>query len=641
MCGIAGLVKWRQRPDAADAAAVLAMLDAESHRGPDDWGLLIPRSLGDVAADPFGDREHVRAYDDDRGPLRAILGARRLSILDPSSRGRMPMADPSGRVFIVHNGEVYNHADLRRELTSGDSPFSSGTDTEVMLRAHARFGDDAIARLHGMFAYALLDTRGASARVLLVRDRLGIKPLYYYEDAERLVWASEVRALLASGLVPDVAEPEALVRYLQLGSVPAPLTTVRGVRALGPGEWLSITEDGLTRHRYWSLAAVERERALDGASSRAEIVVATRALLDDVVERHLTADVPVGVFLSGGIDSSALVALAAPHRRPLVTLSLDASGDAQSEAPIARLVAERFGTAHQTVEIGDLGLDAAMPAFFRAMDEPTIDGLNTYVMGAAARRHGVPVILSGTGGDEVFWGYRHLRRARAYERVGDVVAALPGPARTGLARAVAGGGRAIRHGGALDRLAYWDRPSPTSLYLTVRGLFGPADVRRLLGTARDDLDAPAFASDRPSLARLEFEHYLPNQLLKDADVMGMAHAVEIRVPFLDHRLVEHVATVPPEMLRARRTPKPLLLAALGEALPRAVWDRPKAGFTLPFAPWMRRHARALRDETRAGAGLDPRAVDRVWDGFDTGRTHWSRPWALVALARRTAARRAA
>ena len=319
MCGLAGVVRWSGRPSGEDVAAVLAMLDAQAHRGPDDWGLVVPRSLAQAGGLPVAarDPDHVRTYDDDGVRPGAVLGARRLSILDLTSRGRMPMGEARGRLWVAHNGEIYNHVELRRELASAAAPFCSATDTEVILRGYARWGDEVVTRLRGMFAFALFDATPARPRLVLARDRLGIKPLYYYRDGERLVWASEVRALLRSGLVPDEENPEALVRFLQLGSVPAPQTTVKGVMALEAGHCLIVEAGPPEIRRFWDLAAFTPARGGRATPPRrAEAVAQTRALLEDAVGLHLVGDVPLGVFLSGGIDSSALVALASRRSGP-------------------------------------------------------------------------------------------------------------------------------------------------------------------------------------------------------------------------------------------------------------------------------------------------------------------------------------
>jgi len=421
------------------------------------------------------------------------------------------------------------------------------------------------------------------------------------------------------------------------------------VMALEAGHCLTVEAGPPEIRRFWDLTAFIPARGGQGTlPRRAEAVAQTRALLEDAVELHLVGDVPLGVFLSGGIDSSALVALASQRRdRPLTTLSVGFDEPAYGEVAHARRVARRFKTDHREILLDARGFFDAVPGFFRAMDEPTVDGVNTYVVAAAARREGVTAVLSGTGGDEVFWGYRHLRHAAWLEGAGRVMAALPARARRGVVRAARYGARVMPRG-AIDRLDYFERPSTSGVYLMVRGLYGARQVRDLLGIDAAELDAygPPFAAAGAAPGRAaghalglqEFRHYLQDQLLKDTDVMSMAHSVEVRVPFLDHRLVEYAVGLPPRIKLAGARPKPLLLAALGDVLPSETWDRPKMGFTLPFAPWLRRRAPELRARSLEGGCLGRKAVERVWDGFEAGRLHWSRAWALVVLARFAAGR---
>ena len=640
MCGIAGTFRLTGSVLAEDVGAVLRMLDAQIHRGPDDWGLLVPDS---AVADPETrrlldryDPAHIREYAAVPGAPSAVLGSRRLSIIDLSTHGRMPMGSDDGRRWVVQNGEIYNYRELRAEL-AGTGAFRSATDTEVLLRGWDAWGDGVTERLRGMFGFALFDS-APRPRLLLGRDRFGIKPLYCYEDRTRVVFASEVRAVVASGLVPDEASPEALGRFLELGSVPAPLTTVKDVRALPAGHVAHVDAAGLRLSRYWSLdAAVDAGRS-SPPPSRANAVDSTRALLEDVVKLHLVSDAPLGVFLSGGIDSAGLVALAAPgHERPLTTLTVSFDDARLSEARYARLISERYRTDHHEVRVRPSAVFDDLPRFFAAMDQPTADGLNTWCVSRAAREAGLAVVLSGLGGDEVFWGYRHLRSVGMLEGARRLMSALPHPARRGLSRLAAAGARFGRHG--LDRAAYLEAPSAASVYLLVRGLFSPAQARSLLGLeageladARAALPPKAGHPLREALTRFEFAHYLGNQLLRDADVMSMAHSVEARVPYLDHRLVEHVLALPSAIKLDRARPKPLLLDALGGELPRAVWDRPKMGFTFPMDSWMRERAGELRALCAEDKRLERGAVEKIWDAFGSGRVHWSRPWAVYVLS---------
>ncbi len=645
MCGLAGLMRLDGRVTVEDVGAVLRMLDAQDHRGPDDWGLLLPdaaaksRELGPLLGrlDPA----HVMTYPVERSSATTVLGVRRLAILDRSPRGRMPMGSANRRGWLAYNGETYNYRELRAELGPAES-FSSGSDTEVLLRAFDTWGEAALARLRGMFGLAYFQA-GPTPTLLLARDRFGIKPLYWHEDRRRVLFASEVTAIVRGGLVPDEASGEALARFLEWGSVPSPLTTVKDVRALPPGHILKISSRGARVERYWDLdGAVEAARRA-APRAAADAVVATRERLEESVRLHLVSDVPLGVFLSGGIDSSALAALAAEGRpQPLTTLSVAFEERALSEAAYARRMAARVGADHHEVLLRAPDVFADLGAFFAAMDQPTADGLNTWCIARAAREAGLTVVLSGLGGDEVFWGYDHLRRTAALGLARAVMAALPAAVRRGVTRLGPMAGALLARPG-LDRLAALEAPTPPGVYHLVRGLFPRATVRDLLGASEGDLEAaaPALTGDaragagdlREALTRLEFSHYLGDQLLRDTDVMGMAHSIEARVPYLDHRLVETVLGLPAALKLDRARPKPLLLDALGDRLPREIWDRPKMGFTFPMAAWMRERAPELERLCLEDKRLQRSAVEAVWSAFAAGRSHWSRPWALLVLAR--------
>jgi len=645
MCGLAGLMRLDGRVTVEDVGAVLRMLDAQDHRGPDDWGLLLPdaaarsRELGPLLGrlDPA----HVMTYPVERSSATTVLGVRRLAILDRSPRGRMPMGSANRRGWLAYNGETYNYRELRAELGPAES-FSSGSDTEVLLRAFDTWGEAALARLRGMFGLAYFQA-GPTPTLLLARDRFGIKPLYWHEDRRRVLFASEVTAIVRGGLVPDEASGEALARFLEWGSVPSPLTTVKDVRALPPGHILKISSRGARVERYWDLdGAVEAARRA-APRAAADAVVATRERLEESVRLHLVSDVPLGVFLSGGIDSSALAALAAEGRpQPLTTLSVAFEERALSEAAYARRMAARVGADHHEVLLRAPEVFAGLGAFFGAMDQPTVDGLNTWCIARAARDAGLTVVLSGLGGDEVFWGYDHLRRTAALGLARAVMAALPAAVRRGVTRLGPMAGALLARPG-LDRLAALEAPTPPGVYHLVRGLFPRATVRDLLGASEGDLEAaaPALTGDarpgagdlREALTRLEFSHYLGDQLLRDTDVMGMAHSIEARVPYLDHRLVETVLALPASLKLDRARPKPLLLDALGDRLPREIWDRPKMGFTFPMAAWMRERAPELERLCLEDKRLQRSAVEAVWSAFAAGRSHWSRPWALLVLAR--------
>ena len=641
MCGIAGLLKFNAPVAHDDVAAGRRMMDAQVHRGPDGEGL----------------------HRDDR----VVLGHRRLSIIDLSPAGKQPMSNEAcaecrrsnGTVWVTYNGEIYNFRELREELIGRGHAFKSKTDTEVLVHGYEEWGiEGLLSRLRGMFAFALYDPRPGSSpspltpyssRLFLARDRFGIKPLYYYQNRDQLIFASEVRAVMRSGMVPDEKNMEALVRFLQLGSVPVPMTTIKNVFALPAGHYLEANQEGANLKRYWDLSVhLNQSQSVSTQSPISNLespIKTTRSLLEDSVRHHLISDVPLGVFLSGGIDSSSLVSMASRLLdKPLTTLSVVFDEAAFNEARYARLVAEHYRTDHREILVRRESFARELPKIFGAMDQPTVDGVNTYFVSKAAREAGLTVVLSGIGGDEVFLGYDHFKKADSFDGLRRFFGLLPGGIRKGLIGMAMQAGTRLGKSG-MEKLAYLVEPSDENSYLLFRGLFAPRQIQKLLGMSERELSAfipqPPISNLRPptsssllnSFTLFEFGHYLQNQLLKDADGMGMAHSIEIRVPFLDHRLVEYMTAIPAGAKLNGGINKPILVKALGWRLAKEIWNRPKMGFTFPFGRWIEQQADDLRAGSLEQKVLDPDAVKEVWTNFHEGRAHWSRPWATVVAAR--------
>ncbi|MBI3565184.1 MAG: asparagine synthase (glutamine-hydrolyzing) [Elusimicrobia bacterium] len=624
MCGIAGFLGPR-RDDEAGICATLAR--SLAHRGPDGEG--------------------TAGLDAGAG-RRLALVHRRLAILDLSENGRQPMRDEATGNTVVFNGEIYNFRELRAELEAAGDAFRSRSDTEVLLRGYARWGEGVLDRLQGMFAFALWDA--GRRRLLLAVDPLGVKPLYWRRAPDGSVaFASEVRALLEAGLAERRADPEALQGYLAYGAVQGPVTAVRGVRSLQAGTLLWVDADGRAGEprAYWRPRFARDGEARPG---RKEAVERLRALLDAAARDHLVSDVPVALFLSGGVDSSALAAFAARHQPGLKTFSVGFAESEWSEAGHARLVASRLGLEHRELVLSDADLLGGLPAALDALDQPTLDGTNVFVISQAVRDAGVKVALSGQGGDEVFGGYSTFRDVPRALKWGRPLALAPAAGRAAAAawsaarrpsrpipdkigQFLAGGG------GALE------------VCMLLRQVFAP-ETRRALFPAGDGtalaLPAPleedlrsvaAGAGTVDAVSWFELRGYLGQMLLRDGDVMSMAHSLEVRVPFLDRRVVEFVASLPGEMKMDPRRPKPLLLDAAAGAVPDEVWSRPKQGFTFPWEEWLRGRLKPLGDEamndaaTFRGLGFEPREVRRLWDAFQARRPglSWSRVWALIAL----------
>ena len=610
MCGIAGIYRFDRPSDELDLSIVRRMTEALRHRGPDAWGV---SRLGS-----------------------AVFGHRRLSIIDLSPAGNQPLSDSSGEVWITYNGEVYNSPELRKELIDLGYEFRSSSDTEVLVVGYREWGVwKLLERVRGMFAFALLDRSRSQSRLILARDRLGIKPLYYYSTDEYLIFASEIRGLLAAGLFSPSIDRGSFLSFLQWGAVPEPETAIEGVLSLEPGHFLdSETTRGECR-KYWQLGSFLEPFEDPPADSEAH-AEELYPILEEVVDIHQLSDVPVGVFLSGGIDSSSLALLATARREdPIQTISVSFDEANFNEAYWAQIVADKCGSRHTEVRVSGHDFAAQMKEVFQAFDQPTIDGINTYYVSWAARRCGVKVVLSGLGGDELFLGYRHFHNASQGEKACQVLKLMPSwlrrPAIDLVARASSFAGKK-----SSDRLRYLNNPAPSSYYQVFRGLFHDSEIQRLSSATREEMQSlnaeGRAARESPFLASVvasEFGGYLQNQLLRDADVMSMAHSLEVRVPFLDHVLVEKVLSWPASSKLSPDSNKPLLVKAMGERLPREVWNRRKQGFVFPLQEWLSRESGRFLDESLQSDWLEPGAVKKVWAGFDQGRTHWSRPWATL------------
>jgi asparagine synthase (glutamine-hydrolysing) len=612
MCGIAGIVAYRDGAPVAKAD-VESLRDEQRHRGPDDAGSW-------TSADG-----------------RVGFGHRRLAIVDLSPLGHQPMLTDDGRFVITFNGEIYNFSELRRELGRVGHRFRSTSDTEVLLHGYREWGLALLDRLRGMYAFALYDAE--RRETLLARDPLGIKPLYIADDGRRLAFASEVQALRRV-LGDGGLDAEGLASFLSWGSIVAPRTLYRGIRALPPASWLRIREAVVEGPvRYWRF---EDEFGRAGPASADEAAEALRAALLDSVRHHMVSDVPVGAFLSGGVDSSALVGLMSevlPVAVRSVTLSLDVAE--LDESRLAHAAAELYRTDHCDVPIRIEEVRGRIADAVRALDQPSIDGINTFFVSEAAAKTGLKVAVSGVGGDELFGGYLSFERVPRIRRFHERLCRWPG----GAALATAGGralaqlasgrttsklGRALEFGG-----------DDAGAYFAERGLFTPAEVRALLvpeiAEAVDACDPiaelrarvdPAALPEDERVCALEFRQYLEMQLLRDTDAMAMRHSLEVRTPLVDRDLLRAVARIPAALRRAGPA-KRALRDAPRPPVPPALWQRRKQGFTLPFERWLRTGAIpfAVADHPWLRAG----GVRSVVEDFRRGRVHWSRLWALLVL----------
>jgi len=621
MCGIVGILAFKSSivPGILEQATL-----SLAHRGPDDSGTVLLREPG----------------------LEIGLGHRRLAILDLSPLGHQPMQDSVSGNWIVYNGEIYNFRELRAELEGLGVGFKTHSDTEVILAAYRTWGESCLTRLGGMFAFALWDAW--RKRLLLARDPLGIKPLYYFQSAQTFIFASEVRTLLGTGLVPRNADSTGVLSYLEFGSVYEPWTLIEGVRSVPAGHLMRVENGSVASSEYWS--SLRDPSDIESSSRNGNNANQLSATLRDAVLSHLVSDVPVGVFLSGGIDSSALVAVLSRNGVRPNTFSLVFAEEEFNEGQYSREIARRFGTDHHEIAVSQEDALATLPEALCAMDQPTIDGINTYLVSAKARGAGVKVALTGLGADEMFAGYLNFRRVPRMEKFFNQFARLPKAARRPLSAAVAllaGSGDRNRK---IAELA-GDRGSVVHPYFLARMLFRNSERRALF--SRLDQDAAQQTLDQilqdsvedsksldpvNRVSYLESKFYMRNTLLRDSDFMSMAHGLEVRVPFLDKALVEACFRIPGRLKVRGDLPKGLLLASLGVELPREIVNRPKRGFTLPFERWLRGEMKPVVEDTllkgdweqvSIGAG----AVRQVWNRFLAGETSWSRPWALFILKR--------
>ncbi|HKS08733.1 MAG TPA: asparagine synthase (glutamine-hydrolyzing) [Pyrinomonadaceae bacterium] len=598
MCSISGIVY--NRPLIADGVQVVDVMNRTlRHRGPDDrgvWNLNLPDGA-------------------------VTLGNTRLAIIDTSSAGHQPMLDPETGNCITYNGETYNFKSLSESI--GLDPRSK-SDTEVVLNAYREFGVGAFEKLRGMFALAIWNNQ--KRELILARDRFGIKPLYYYVSNNLLLFASELRALLATGLIPRKLSRAGLDSYLANGSVAAPLTIVEGVRQLLPGHYLKVNSDLETTITRFA----DNPAPVVRPQNRNDAVTQLRAELEESIRMHLVSDVPLGVFLSGGMDSSALVALMskASAARPK-TFSVVFEETDLSEENYSRLVAQRFDTDHCEIRLSEDQLLKMLPDAIAALDQPTMDGINTFVVSRAVKHAGVTVALSGLGGDELFGGYPSFKRALKF-------ATMPNASKQVL-RAAAGVGQHVLNG-SVQRQKFWalagSDGSAEEVYRISRQLF----LRKGHGDNSSDGDVVN------RISQLELQGYMANTLLRDTDVMSMAHSLEVRVPFVDAKVVDYALALPGEWKLDQRqsgVPKPLLADALADLLPRDFLARKKMGFTLPFEKWMQGRMRAeietafTSDVQLAEAGLVVNEVRDLWRRFLRAprAVGWTRPWSLFVLAR--------
>jgi asparagine synthase (glutamine-hydrolysing) len=606
-----------------------------AHRGPDDSGLQLIRVSSVI-------------------PFEIGLGNRRLSIIDLSPAGHQPMQDPETGNWIVYNGEVYNFQDIRAKLEREGVNFLSQSDTEVVLKAYGKWGERCLHEFRGMFAFAIWDND--RKRLFLARDRMGIKPLYYSLKDGNLIFASEVRALLESGLVPRRLNPVGLLNYLTFGSAYDPETLIEGINALRAGNYLIWENGRIKEEEYWDIVSHQSQPSnspsIFDEKGKKKILIDLRDTLEEAVRLRLISDVPVGVFLSGGIDSSTIVGLLSKNALSKVaTFSIVFKEIDYSESYFSKIIAKRFDTDHYEILLSQQDAMEAIPDAIRAMDQPTIDGINTYIVSREARRAGLKVALSGLGGDEVFAGYSSFKTIPKMGRFTRNWKYIPPTIRSLAAKTYA---HLVPESDRNLKLTTFIQGNGNIVhpYVLSRMLFTPDQQKRLLPlydstifenankTLSDTLHRTERFDSINGVSYLELRNYMLNTLLRDTDFMSMAHGLEVRVPFIDHKVVEYLFTLPGNLKVNAHVPKYLLIKAMEDLLPDEVVHRPKRGFTLPFEHWLKDEMRNEVEKTLFNAStgsledvFNPEGVRAVWQAFLDGRTSWSRPWAMYVLRR--------
>lgn len=611
MCGIAGIIS---NNGVIEAKRLTHLRESLAHRGPDDCGVWIN-------ADQTAGLAHTR-----------------LSIIDLTPSGHQPMHTPDGRYTIVFNGEIYNYASLKKELAEQGEDFISTSDTEVLLKLWAKEGVPALERIRGMFAFAIWDS--LKSKLTLARDPLGIKPLYFSQYPNGMAFASEIKALRVAGFGGEI-NPRAVGAFLLCGSVPAPLGLYKGVESLMPGEWLQWEQNTskITRQIYWSYAKQIEKNMHNQVTDYREAVSLTRTTLIDSVKAHLVSDVPVGAFLSGGIDSTAVVSLMRQAgQNNIATFSIVFSDKELDESYYSRIVAQIYHTEHHEWRVSKSKFFDLKEEFMESMDSLTIDGINTWMVARFARKHGFKVVTSGVGGDEFFYGYngtfRQLPALMKY------LGAVPSVIKKAALKIMDFPFVKNTNPRKINKAASLLEASPDlgMGYLAYRGLFSKQDIKELISDkdfAHEavSVDMTAFLPGLPENAKkeqkvsvLETSCYLASQLLPDSDRFSMAHALELRVPMVDRIVAENLSRIDPKLFYDQKnTPKALLVKAVGD-IPDEIVYRKKQGFTLPIGRWIK----DKEWEPKSGL-LNKDVCKKINHAFRAGKIHWSRRWGLEVL----------
>lgn len=610
MCGIAGILNFLSSP--VDPSLITKMTDRMAHRGPDASNFFMDEKIS--------------------------LGHRRLSIIDLSEAANQPFFDYTGRYVIVFNGEMYNYNEVKSLLP--DYPYKTTSDTEVLLAAFIKWGPECIQHFKGMFTFAIWDR--TLCELTLMRDRLGVKPLYIYHNSDVFVFASELRGILASGLIQPKLNREALTGYFGFQSVGYPYSPIEGISQLEAGSYLRV-KDGKTQKKvYWSL---EQKAVRDSITDKEFIHRKIRSLLRTSVERRLVSDVPVGAFLSGGIDSSVVVGMMAEAStaRPC-TFNIAFAEPEFDESEFAEAIARKFNADHHTIRLNPGSFLDELENALSAMDTPSGDGINTYVVSKAIRQAGITVALSGMGGDELFAGYPFFSKYLELQKR-SLLFEMSSPIRkfSGTVLEKISSGKYNR----MSQLLVMDELNIANAYPVFRQIFSPAQIVKLTHLPLEDreglvhqLQAKSESlSQYPYLSQVsvaEYIGYTQQTLLKDTDQMSMASSLEVREPYFDHELIEFVLAIP-DSIKFPVYPKSLLVESVSPMLPDEIVHRKKQGFLFPWKHWLKKELRSFCEEKLAASSRrnfvrGSRLMD-YWHKFlkDDPAVRWAEIWLFVVL----------
>jgi asparagine synthase (glutamine-hydrolysing) len=591
MCRIAGIISNNLTPGQI-REKVNKMCDVLQHGGPDDEGI----------------------FSDDK--VNLVFGHRRLSIIDLSQNGHQPMADVQQKVWITFNGEIYNYLDLKEQLKLLGARFHSNTDTEVIIAAYIYWGMAAFSKLRGIFAFALYDTE--RALTYLVRDSSGVKPLYYHIENGQLSFASEVKALKKAGIANET-DANWQISFLAYGHIPEPYTTLKNVYSLSKGEFLCWHHDKSTYEIHSYHVIINNVRITDITEAQESI----QAALKLAVNRQLIADAPIGVFLSGGIDSSLITLLANQQKKAqLKTISIYFNEKAYDERIYQNLVLKHVEGDKFSHLVRQQDFEEYLPQIIDDMDMPTTDGINTWFISKYAHEDGLKAVLSGIGADELFGGYPSFNRIKYLKSLRNIPSSLFSAVNYFISD-------------RYKKMSYLTYKHPLADYLILRGLFAPDDIAKILDVSLNKVEDILFSNkqlpyirnyNEADAAWFETNLYMQNQLLRDTDVMGMSHGLEIRVPFLDEDFKRLAENIDPEIRFNSTQPKKMLIDSFTDILPQAIWDRSKMGFTFPLQEWMRDNTEINDQNLYSG-----KKAKSIIKAFKNNTMHWSKAFALYQI----------